>query len=194
MMSSYIGVETARPLGVKAQDIATLVRMSLYTVNAMRIFSNQMKRLWVILIALLAFTIFKFSNHKSLDLTDSRVFTRNVETDGREFLTIKKNNIVHLYKENGAVFDEIEYKLTGLSATNIIGPIYWVNSKFTDESSGLKIYPKAISVWEAQLEVIGTNNNFEATPYYKIGDSFNVAVVVYDDKINFQGIEYKMVN
>ena len=38
MMSSYIGVETARPLGVKAQDIATLVRMSLYTVNAMRIY------------------------------------------------------------------------------------------------------------------------------------------------------------
>ena len=28
---------TARPPGVKAQDIATLVRMSLYTVNAMRI-------------------------------------------------------------------------------------------------------------------------------------------------------------
>ncbi len=47
MMSSYIGVETARPLGVKAQDIATLVRMSLYTVNAMRIFSNQMKCLWL---------------------------------------------------------------------------------------------------------------------------------------------------
>ena len=47
MMSSYIDVGTARPLGVKAQDIATLVRMSLYTVNAMRIFSNQMKRLWL---------------------------------------------------------------------------------------------------------------------------------------------------
>ena len=46
MMNSYIDVGTARPLGVKAQDIATLVRMSLYTVNAMRIFSNQMKRLW----------------------------------------------------------------------------------------------------------------------------------------------------
>ena len=45
-MNSYIDVGTARPLGVKAQDIATLVRMSLYTVNAMRIFSNQMKRLW----------------------------------------------------------------------------------------------------------------------------------------------------
>ena len=40
MMNSYIDVETARPLGVKAQDIVTLVRMSLYTVNAMRIFSN----------------------------------------------------------------------------------------------------------------------------------------------------------
>jgi len=46
-MNSYIDVGTARPLGVKAQDIATLVRMSLYTVNAMRIFSNQMKRLWL---------------------------------------------------------------------------------------------------------------------------------------------------
>ena len=40
MMSSYIDVGTARPLGVKAQDIATLVRMSLYTVNAMRIYIN----------------------------------------------------------------------------------------------------------------------------------------------------------
>jgi len=37
MMNSYIDVGTARPLGVKIQDIATLVRMSLYTVNAMRI-------------------------------------------------------------------------------------------------------------------------------------------------------------
>jgi len=40
MMNSYIDVETAKPLGVKAQDIATLVRMSLYTVNVMRILSN----------------------------------------------------------------------------------------------------------------------------------------------------------
>ena len=38
MMNSYIDVGIARPLGVKAQDIATLVRMSLYTVNAMRIY------------------------------------------------------------------------------------------------------------------------------------------------------------
>ena len=37
MMSSYIGVGIARTLGEKEQDIATLVRMSLYTVNAMRI-------------------------------------------------------------------------------------------------------------------------------------------------------------
>ena len=37
MMNSYIDVGIARPPGVKAQDIATLVRMSLYTVNAMRI-------------------------------------------------------------------------------------------------------------------------------------------------------------
>ena len=40
MMNSYIDVGTARPLGVKIQDIATLVRMSLYTVNAMRICTN----------------------------------------------------------------------------------------------------------------------------------------------------------
>ena len=40
MMNSYIDVGTARPLGVKIQDIATLVRMSLYTVNAMRIYIN----------------------------------------------------------------------------------------------------------------------------------------------------------
>ena len=40
MMNSYIDVETARPPGVKAQDIATLVRMSLFTVNAMRIFTK----------------------------------------------------------------------------------------------------------------------------------------------------------
>ena len=40
MMNSYIDVGTASPLGVKAQDIATLVRMSLYTVNAMRIYIN----------------------------------------------------------------------------------------------------------------------------------------------------------
>ena len=39
-MNSYIDVGTARPLGVKAQDIATLVRMSLFTVNAMRIFTK----------------------------------------------------------------------------------------------------------------------------------------------------------
>ena len=45
-MNSYIDVGIARAPGVKAQDIATLVRMSLYTVNAMRIFSNQMKRRW----------------------------------------------------------------------------------------------------------------------------------------------------
>jgi hypothetical protein len=143
---------------------------------------------------LMAFILFQFLNHNSLDLTDSKVFTRNVESDGREFLTIKKNNIVHLYKENGYVFDEVEYQLTGLSATNIIGPIYWVKSNFTDEPSGFKIYPKAISVWETELEVIGVNTNYEATPYYKIGDTFNVAVVVYDDKINFQGIEYKLVD
>ena len=142
----------------------------------------------------MAFILFKFLNQNSLDLTDSKVFTRNVESDGREFLTIKKNNIVHLYKENGYVFDEVEYQLTGLSATNIIGPIYWVNSNFTDEPSGFKIYPKAISVWETELEVIGVNTNYEATPYYKIGDTFNVAVVVYDDKINFQGIEYKLID
>ena len=153
-----------------------------------------MKCLWVILVALLAFTFFKFSNNKNLDLIESRVFTRNVESEGREFLTIKNNNIVHLYKENGQVFDEVEYQLTGSSATNIIGPIHWVKSKFTDESSGFKIYPKAISVWETQLEVIGVNTNYEASPYYKIGDTFNVAVVVYDDKINFQGIEYKLVD
>ena len=36
-MNSYIDVGIARPPGVKAQDTATLVRMSLYTVNAMRI-------------------------------------------------------------------------------------------------------------------------------------------------------------
>jgi len=152
-----------------------------------------MKRIWIILVALLAFTLFKFSNHKSLDLINSRVFTRNVESEGREFLTIKNNNIVHLYKENGQVFDEVEYQLTGLSATNILGPIYWVKSKFTDESSGFKIYPKAISVWETELEVISVNTNYEASPYYNIGDTFNVVVVVYDDKINFQGIEYKLV-
>jgi len=40
MMNSYIDVGTARLLGVKIQDIATLVRMSLYTVNAMRICTN----------------------------------------------------------------------------------------------------------------------------------------------------------
>ena len=40
MMNNYIDVGTARPLGVKAQDIATLVRMSLFTVNAMRIFTK----------------------------------------------------------------------------------------------------------------------------------------------------------
>ena len=39
-MNSYIDVGIARPLGVKTQDIATLVRMSLYTVNAMRIFTK----------------------------------------------------------------------------------------------------------------------------------------------------------
>ena len=37
MMSNYIDVGTARPLGVKTHDIVTLVKMSLYTVNAMRI-------------------------------------------------------------------------------------------------------------------------------------------------------------
>ena len=47
MMNSYIDAGIAKAPGVKAQDIATLVRMSLYTVNAMRIFSNQMKRLWL---------------------------------------------------------------------------------------------------------------------------------------------------
>ena len=141
----------------------------------------------------MAFILFNFFNHNSLNLTDSRVFTRNVESDGREFLTIKKNNIVHLYKENGQVFDEVEYQLTGSSVTNIIGPIYWVKSKFSDESSGFKIYPKAISVWETQLEVIGVNTNYEATPFYKIGDSFNVLLMVYDDKINFQGIEYELL-
>ena len=141
----------------------------------------------------MVFILFKFLNHNSLDLTDSKVFTRNVKSEGREFLTIKKNNIVHLYKENGQVFDEVEYQLTGSSVTNIIGPIYWVKSKFSDESSGFKIYPKAISVWETQLEVIGVNTNYEATPFYKIGDSFNVLLMVYDDKINFQGIEYELL-
>ena len=37
-MNSYIDVGIARPPGVKAQDTATLVRMSLYTVNVMRIY------------------------------------------------------------------------------------------------------------------------------------------------------------
>ena len=40
MMNNYIDVGFARAPGVKTQDIATLVRMSLYTVNAMRIFSK----------------------------------------------------------------------------------------------------------------------------------------------------------
>ena len=41
MMNSYIDVGIARPPGVKAQDIATLVRKALYTVNAMRICFKQ---------------------------------------------------------------------------------------------------------------------------------------------------------
>ena len=41
MMNSYIDAGIARAPGVKAQDIATLVRMSLYTVNAMRICFKQ---------------------------------------------------------------------------------------------------------------------------------------------------------
>ena len=41
--------------------------------------------------------------------------------------------------------------------------------------------------------VIGVNTNYEATPFYKIGDSFNVLLMVYDDKINFQGIEYELL-
>ena len=41
MMNSYIDARIARAPGVKAQDIATLVRMSLYTVNAMRISFKQ---------------------------------------------------------------------------------------------------------------------------------------------------------
>ena len=41
MMNSYIDVGIARPLGVKAQDIATRVRMLPYTVNAMRICFNH---------------------------------------------------------------------------------------------------------------------------------------------------------
>ena len=40
MMNSYIDAGIAKAPGVKAQDIATLVRMSLYTVNAMRIYIN----------------------------------------------------------------------------------------------------------------------------------------------------------
>ena len=38
MMNSYIDAGIAKAPGVKAQDIATLVRMSLYTVNVMRIY------------------------------------------------------------------------------------------------------------------------------------------------------------
>jgi|AACY02.11.fsa_nt_gi hypothetical protein len=169
------------------------LKKDLAHINFIYKYKHQIKRILIIVIAFFAFIIFKFSNHNSLDLTDSKVFTRNVESDGREFLTIKKNNIVHLYKQNGQVFDEVEYQLTGSSATNIIGPIYWVRSKFTDEPSGFKIYLKAISIWETQLEVIGVNTNYEASPYHKIGDTFNVVIVVYDDKINFQGIEYKLV-
>ena len=41
MMNSYIDAGIAKAPGVKAQDIATLVRMSLYTVNAMRICFKQ---------------------------------------------------------------------------------------------------------------------------------------------------------
>jgi hypothetical protein len=41
MMNSYIDVGIARPPGVKAQDIAILVRMSLYILNAMRICFKQ---------------------------------------------------------------------------------------------------------------------------------------------------------
>ena len=41
MMNSYIDAGIARAPGVKALDIATLVRMSLYTVNAMRISFKQ---------------------------------------------------------------------------------------------------------------------------------------------------------
>ena len=41
MMNSYIDVGIARPPGVKAQDIATRVRMLPYTVNAMRICFKQ---------------------------------------------------------------------------------------------------------------------------------------------------------
>ena len=38
MMNNYIDVGFARAPGVKAQDIATLVRMQLYTVNVMKIY------------------------------------------------------------------------------------------------------------------------------------------------------------
>jgi len=37
-MKNYIDVGTARPLGVRTQYIATFVKMSLYIVNAMRIY------------------------------------------------------------------------------------------------------------------------------------------------------------
>jgi hypothetical protein len=146
----------------------------------------------LVLLFILFFVIQSFIG-SPISLPVNKVFSRNVEYAGKEYLAIRNDNTIMLLKENGDLWDKAFYEVRGSQANNIVGPIYWVRSRYIIFPIGLRVYLNATTVLETELTIFKKDTNLDKSTFDDVGTTYIMLIIVYKDRIKFNGVEYFLV-